>query len=98
VTERRVQKKASSWNPLVRTRPYPARSLALPSFPFRVYVFAEDEPGCAALMAAEGRGASALERTSVVRGDAWSAVRLAQDGEGRLAVPDAPAFQVRALA
>ncbi|KIZ04317.1 putative serine/threonine-protein kinase roco8 [Monoraphidium neglectum] len=58
-----------------------------------VYVFAEDEPGCAALMAAEGRGASALERTSVVRGDAWSAVRLAQDGEGRLAVPDAPAFQ-----
>ncbi|KIY97123.1 hypothetical protein MNEG_10840 [Monoraphidium neglectum] len=45
-----------------------------------ICVYADDEPGCALLLAMHGDGAAALERHTVMRGPAWSAARLAGEG------------------
>ncbi|KAI8465288.1 MAG: kinase-like domain-containing protein [Monoraphidium minutum] len=58
-----------------------------------IYSFADDEPDCAALLAASGPGAAVLERHAIVRGGEWSAVQLADGGQGRLSVPDAAAYE-----
>ncbi|KIZ05851.1 putative serine/threonine-protein kinase pats1 [Monoraphidium neglectum] len=58
-----------------------------------IFAFADDEPSCAALLAAAGSGAAALERNTVVRGAGWSTVRLADSGAGRLAISDSSACE-----
>ncbi|KIY95260.1 hypothetical protein MNEG_12702 [Monoraphidium neglectum] len=54
-----------------------------------IFAFDPEDPECAALLAAHGPGAAALERSVVMRGFEWSAVCLRAGGGRWLIVPDA---------